>query len=229
MKVTLAFALAILVRPLLLTAQNVRLAADHDTGMRIVVSLGERRLRVIGVEHDTLLTARVAVGSGREISYGGRRWRFATPRGIHIVAAKDSAPVWIPPDWHYIELARREQLKLVWLRGDTTVSYEDGAKLVIDRVAARFIDDRGTDSFSVAEHIIVDDVLYVPPIGAANRKVPDALGQFRLSLGDGVGIHGTPDQASIGGAVTHGCMRLADADIAWLYHHVPVGTKVYIY
>lgn len=229
MKVALALALAILAMPLPVNGQNVRLAANRDTGMRIVVSLGERRLRVIGSEHDTLLTARVAVGSGRAISYGGRRWRFDTPRGIHVVVARDSAPVWIPPDWHYVELARREHLKLVWLRGDTTITYEDGAKLVIDRVAATFIDDRGTDSFSVGEHIIVDDVLYVPPIGAEHRKVPDALGQFRLSIGDGIGIHGTPDKSSIGGAVTHGCMRLADADIAWLYHHVPIGTNIYIY
>ena len=30
-------------------------------------------------------------------------------------------------------------------------------------------------------------------------------------------------------AVTHGCMRLSDPDIEWLYRHVPVGTHVYIY
>jgi lipoprotein-anchoring transpeptidase ErfK/SrfK len=29
--------------------------------------------------------------------------------------------------------------------------------------------------------------------------------------------------------VTHGCVRLADDDIEWLYENVPVGTKVYIY
>jgi L,D-transpeptidase YbiS len=30
-------------------------------------------------------------------------------------------------------------------------------------------------------------------------------------------------------AATHGCVRLRDDDIEWLYEHVPVGTKVYIY
>ena len=29
--------------------------------------------------------------------------------------------------------------------------------------------------------------------------------------------------------MTHGCVRLADDDIEWLYENVPVGTKVYIY
>jgi hypothetical protein len=184
---------------------------------------------VIDGEHDTLVVARVAVGSGGTISYGSQRWQFQTPRGIRRVVAKDSAPMWIPPDWHYVEVARREHLKLVWLRGDTTIIYDDGSKLVIDRDAARFVDDRGADPFAIGEHIIVDGVLYVPPIGAESRKVPGELGEFRLSTGDGVGIHGTPDQSSIGTAVTHGCMRLSDADIAWLYHHVPIGTRVYIY
>ena len=34
---------------------------------------------------------------------------------------------------------------------------------------------------------------------------------------------------SIGKAATHGCMRLRDEDIEWLYQFVPVGTKIYIY
>ena len=42
-------------------------------------------------------------------------------------------------------------------------------------------------------------------------------------------LHGTPDQNSIGLAATHGCVRLRDEDIEWLYENVPVGTKVYIY
>jgi lipoprotein-anchoring transpeptidase ErfK/SrfK len=29
--------------------------------------------------------------------------------------------------------------------------------------------------------------------------------------------------------VTHGCIRLYDEDIEWLYERVPVGTAVYIY
>jgi lipoprotein-anchoring transpeptidase ErfK/SrfK len=33
----------------------------------------------------------------------------------------------------------------------------------------------------------------------------------------------------VGRAVTHGCIRLADDDIAWLFRHIPVGTPVYVY
>lgn len=211
------------------TGRAARFAVEHDTNMRILVSVRERWLRVLTGVSDTLLVAPVAVGSGRSVSYAGHRWTFDTPRGIHTVVSKDSAPLWIPPDWHYIEVARKEHLRLIWLRGDTTVVFDDGSKLIVDGRSARFVNEDGADAFERGEHIVVDDMLFVPPIASENRKVPSELGRFRLSIGDGVGIHGTPDAASIGNAVTHGCMRLSDPDIEWLYRHVPVGAHVYIY
>ena len=42
-------------------------------------------------------------------------------------------------------------------------------------------------------------------------------------------LHGTPREESIGQAATHGCVRLREADVAWLYDFVPVGTRVYVY
>lgn len=43
-----------------------------------------------------------------------------------------------------------------------------------------------------------------------------------------VGIHGTPDAASIGYSVSHGCIRLPIPDAEWLFEQVEVGTPVYI-
>ncbi len=60
-------------------------------------------------------------------------------------------------------------------------------------------------------------------------STPRDLPMFRLLLGDGYLLHGTPYKESIGLAATHGCVRMRDEDIEWLYEHVPVGTKVYIY
>ena len=57
----------------------------------------------------------------------------------------------------------------------------------------------------------------------------DVLGPYRLLLRNGVGLHGTNVPESIGKAVTHGCIRLSDADITWLYENVPVGARVVIY
>jgi len=44
----------------------------------------------------------------------------------------------------------------------------------------------------------------------------------------GVGIHGTPDDASIGYSASHGCIRMHIPDAEWLFHHVHLGTPVVI-
>ena len=71
--------------------------------------------------------------------------------------------------------------------------------------------------------------MYIPPFVTQNRKVEGELGRYALDLGDGYLIHGTADPKSIGRAVTHGCIRLGDDDIEWLYRNVPRGTTVHIY
>ncbi|MGE5689924.1 MAG: L,D-transpeptidase family protein [Pseudomonadota bacterium] len=44
----------------------------------------------------------------------------------------------------------------------------------------------------------------------------------------GVGIHGTPDAASLGYSASHGCIRMAIPSAEWLFEHVDVGTPVVI-
>jgi hypothetical protein len=207
----------------------VAAAAMRDTALRIVVSVSRRRLWAVEGARDTLLSAPVAVGSELSLSYGSQRWSFRTPRGIRTVLAKETNPVWIPPDWHYVELARHQGLKLVWLHGDTTIDLHDGSSLVMRRMVLRIEDDSTYDEIDGDEDVIAGSTLFVPPIGSPARRVTGQLGAYRLVLGDGVGIHGTPDAASIGRAATHGCMRLRDDDVAWLYEHVPLGTRVYVY
>jgi lipoprotein-anchoring transpeptidase ErfK/SrfK len=43
-----------------------------------------------------------------------------------------------------------------------------------------------------------------------------------------VGIHGTPDPASIGYSVSHGCIRMRIPEVEWLFNQVDIGTPVYI-
>lgn len=43
-----------------------------------------------------------------------------------------------------------------------------------------------------------------------------------------VGIHGTPDAASIGYSASHGCIRMRIPDAEWLFRHVEIGTPVFI-
>jgi len=43
-----------------------------------------------------------------------------------------------------------------------------------------------------------------------------------------VGIHGTPDAASIGYSASHGCVRMRIPDAEWLFQRVELGTPVFI-
>jgi lipoprotein-anchoring transpeptidase ErfK/SrfK len=44
----------------------------------------------------------------------------------------------------------------------------------------------------------------------------------------GVGIHGTPNSASVGTSASHGCIRMHIASAEWLYKRVRIGTPVWI-
>jgi lipoprotein-anchoring transpeptidase ErfK/SrfK len=41
-------------------------------------------------------------------------------------------------------------------------------------------------------------------------------------------IHGTNDPSSIGGFVSHGCIRMHNEDVLDLYQRTPIGTDVYV-
>jgi lipoprotein-anchoring transpeptidase ErfK/SrfK len=43
-----------------------------------------------------------------------------------------------------------------------------------------------------------------------------------------VGIHGTPDAASIGYSASHGCIRMRIHEAEWLFRQVRIGTTVFI-
>ncbi len=50
-----------------------------------------------------------------------------------------------------------------------------------------------------------------------------------MGIANGVGIHGTGEDWSIGSAASHGCIRMHVADVEDLYPRVPVGTTVIIH
>lgn len=63
----------------------------------------------------------------------------------------------------------------------------------------------------------------------SDRVDHDTLGDYALYLGDGFMIHGTLYQRYLGYNVTHGCIRLGDADLEYVYQTTPVGSSVYMY
>jgi lipoprotein-anchoring transpeptidase ErfK/SrfK len=71
------------------------------------------------------------------------------------------------------------------------------------------------------------------PWAAGERPTPpgpgNPLGTRWMGLSSpGVGIHGTPNSASIGYSLSHGCIRMLIPQAEWLFDHVRIGTPVYI-
>ena len=49
-----------------------------------------------------------------------------------------------------------------------------------------------------------------------------------MGIANGVGIHGTAEDWSIGSRASHGCIRMHVSDVIDLYRRVPVGTPVLV-
>ena len=219
-----------LIAPLTLALCAADAQPRDSTALTIRISLAVRQLWVVNAAGDTLLTASVAVGSGRTLTDSGRSWSFETPTGESRVAVKQKDPVWIPPDWHYIELAEKHGLRLARLPLDTPVTISGGRALLVRNFRIGVVDPDSTFTpLEPGEEVVFDGTLFIPPFGTEQRRVTGTLGKHRLLLSNGVGLHGTPEDDSIGRAVTHGCIRLRDDAIAWLFENVPLGTKVVIY
>jgi lipoprotein-anchoring transpeptidase ErfK/SrfK len=173
----------------------------------IVVSLAERRMLYLRGE-DTLYKAPVAVGSGKTLVMGGTTKRFVTPRGRMSITHKELDPVWVPPNWHYIEYARQRGMGI---RDMSNASPGALAGYPAGRVP------------------VSGNTVIIPPWGSPQRQHKGVLGVAKLEMYDGYYFHGTDNPASIGSAASHGCIRMYKDDIMWMYRNVPIGTPVYIY
>jgi L,D-transpeptidase YbiS len=105
-----------------------------------------------------------------------KKWVFKTPRGAMRIRGKTTAPVWVKPDWAFIE-----------------------------------------------------EGLPVPSARHSSRYEYGSLGDYAMTLGDGYMIHGTLYKRLLGMPVTHGCIRLNDEDLEFVFSTLSIGSKVYIY
>ena len=203
-----------------------------DSVPYIVVSIADHRLWYKRGDQ-ILFTTQVATGSGKVLAKGGgNKWKFETPRGRLVVESKETEPMWIPPDWHYVEMAKKKGLGTVHLVRGQSIKLTDGSSITVDgnEVVRKSADGRIVP-FDVAEgrEIVANKNIVIPPFGTTQRKYSGVLGTNRLNMGDGYALHGTDVPSSIGTSVSHGCVRLRNEDIETLYQMVPVGTPVYIY
>jgi len=82
-----------------------QLAALAPTGSYIVVDTARNRLYVRR-RSEVLLAAVASTGSGTILDYPdrpGARWVFDTPRGEFMIQSKFMNPVWVKPDWAFVE------------------------------------------------------------------------------------------------------------------------------
>lgn len=207
-------------------------SAGADTLPYIVVSIADHRLWYKRGDQ-VLFTTQVATGSGKVLAKGGgNKWKFETPRGRLVVESKETEPVWVPPDWHYVEQAKKRGLGLVHLVRGQSIKLSDGSIITVEGIeVVRKSPDGQVIPFDVNDgrEIVANKNIIVPPFGTTQRKYTGVLGTNRLNLGDGYALHGTNVPSSIGTSVSHGCVRLRNEDIETLYQMVPVGTPVYIY
>jgi hypothetical protein len=198
----------------------------------IVVSMADHHLWYKQGK-EVLYEAPVATGSGKELVGGASgQWRFETPRGRLTVKAKDENPAWVPPEWHYVEMAHKKGLGIVHLNPGQALSTADGVITTQNGEVVKRYNNGSTVSLGggvEGKEIVVNGNIVVPPYGTTARRYMGVMGTRRLELGDGYGIHGTDHPESIGQSVSHGCVRMRNEDIEKLYPMVPIGTPVYIY
>ena len=220
-----------------------------DTGQTIIVSTAENKLYVRQAGR-TVMEAVCSTGKGTTLAVDGKTLVFDTPIGKLRVVGKEENPQWVPPDWHYIEQARKNGMRVVRLNpgdsidaatGDPVSKRDEGvwSWFGSKSTSSRTLRVRGN---TVVENdngierelppgtlIVAGDALVIPPVDSKQRHFDKVLGLYRLNLGDGYAIHGTQETASLGQSVSHGCVRLGDDDIARLYQTADVGDVVIIY
>jgi lipoprotein-anchoring transpeptidase ErfK/SrfK len=164
--------------------------------------------------------------------------RLAAGRAIRAAFATNSRkPIRLPFEVQKpkVETAELDEAVVI-LRGTNRLLYFDDAKLV-----RWFGVATGQSAFPtpLGDYEIVNmqrnPWWYPPPSdwAADSDPVPpgpgNPLGTRWMGISAPyVGIHGTPDAASIGYSASHGCIRMRIPDAEWLFRRVEIGTPVFI-
>lgn len=220
-----------------------------DTGQTILVSTTENRVYVRR-GGQTVFDAVCSTGKGTTLAVDGKTLVFDTPIGKFHVKSKEENPQWVPPDWHYVEQARKNGMRVVRLNPGQTIDANTGGpvsqrdegiwawlgggsgsgatmKVKGDTVV---VNENGVErELPPGKVITAGNTMIIPPINSRQRHFDKVLGRYRLNLGDGYALHGTQDTENLGRAASHGCVRLGDADIERLYQMATVGDTVIIY
>src|SRR3954462_10190597 len=224
-----------------------------DTGQSIIVSTTENRLYVRS-NGQVIFQAVCSTGKGTTLVVDGKTVVFDTPIGKLHIKSKEQDPLWVPPDWHYVEEARKNGMRVVHLNPGQSIDERTGQAATsqpsqgvwswyggsINTASNPVLKVQGDTVVEVAQDgsqrelepgktIVAGDAVVIPPVNTKQRHYDKVLGKYRLEMGNGYGIHGTDEPDKLGQSVSHGCVRLGDADIEKLYQIANVGDTVIIY
>jgi L,D-transpeptidase catalytic domain len=230
---------------------EVSLDDSGDTDRTILVSTAENRV-FVREAGKIIFQAICSTGKGNTLQADGKTMTFDTPTGRFRILSKEENPVWVPPDWHFIEEARKRNLKLVRLEPGEAIDAETGKVVparrsrgilswlglrrrpdrllkVQDDTVVEVAADGAGRALPPGKTIRAGDAIVVPPVTASQRRFEKVLGRYRLNLGEGYALHGTLATDQLGRSVSHGCIRLGDTDMETLYGMAAVGDQVIIY
>jgi L,D-transpeptidase ErfK/SrfK len=67
------------------------------------------------------------------------------------------------------------------------------------------------------------------PKDERERYDDEMLGAFAMGFGNGYFVHGTVYERLLGISVTHGCVRLGEDDLKYIFDRAKIGTPLYIF
>ena len=173
---------------------------------------------------------------GRELmTYYGRRKLVAALRSHDrdvTMPSRTLKPTRTPSNHGPVVVIQRGSKRLVLYRGTRAGAMSAAATFRIATGMAAYPTPTGNFRIVTRQR----NPWWYPPAASWARgaqPVPPGPGNplgtrwMGLSVG-AVGIHGTPDAASIGYSASHGCIRMRISDAEWLFERVRVGTPVFI-
>ncbi|HEY0304369.1 MAG TPA: L,D-transpeptidase, partial [Longimicrobiales bacterium] len=153
-------------------------------GMRVLVSTGTRSLWVMQ-DSQAVFAAPIAVGRSKRLIWDGKEYDFTTPIGKRKVLAKGTMPIWIPPDWHYFEIASERGLIPVQLKKGSKIRLSDSTRIEVRGTEVGRVNQFGNFwPFTPGKEIIFDGKVFIPPMNSSQRRVPEVLGTHKLEMGN---------------------------------------------
>jgi hypothetical protein len=218
-----------LVKPTNGKSKAIWTEALDKKGTRLVISTKGRSLWLMK-DSTVVFKAPIAVGRTKPLNYKGNQFDFTTPVGKRRVHSKAASPLWVPPDWHYYQIAHDRGVEPVFLKKTSRIRLADSTRIEVRKNEVGRVNRFGNFwAFTPGKEIMFDGKIFVPPLGSAQRRIPKVLGTHKLDMGNAYLIHGTNEEGKIGEVLSYGCIRMYNEDVAKLYASVPVGTRIYIY